>query len=199
MSEFQLDPMDGAIGSDIPYNIDGDPFPSQPIHVRILNKRLRVFGPNDHLPTVASPQRSVKNDEDFADDITSFGSFTLKSYSSNDLPVLGKLGPVSNKELIGSPAAWAMFWDASRPWASLSLRRFYLRAEVLNWNEEWEARKRQGIEIKIATIDMHGVESFFFFFFFFSSLSFFLSFFFLKHRIHYVSFSRRCVLPVPLE
>eukprot|EP00047_Mylnosiga_fluctuans_P023539 m.139911 g.139911 ORF g.139911 m.139911 type:complete len:857 (-) comp9621_c0_seq5:187-2757(-) len=42
-SEFKLMPLEGARGSDIPYNIDGDPVEPSSMHVKILNQRLRVY------------------------------------------------------------------------------------------------------------------------------------------------------------
>ena len=43
VSEFKLMPLEGARGSTIPYNIDGDPVDAAAIHVRVLHQRLRVF------------------------------------------------------------------------------------------------------------------------------------------------------------
>jgi diacylglycerol kinase family enzyme len=42
-TEFKLTPLEGARGSNIPFNIDGDPVDACPIHVRVLHRRLRVF------------------------------------------------------------------------------------------------------------------------------------------------------------
>ncbi len=43
VTEFKLMPLEGARGSTIPYNIDGDPVDAAPIHVKVLHQRLRVF------------------------------------------------------------------------------------------------------------------------------------------------------------
>jgi diacylglycerol kinase family enzyme len=42
-SEFKIMPLEGARGSKIPYNIDGDPVEAMAIHVKVLHQRLRVF------------------------------------------------------------------------------------------------------------------------------------------------------------
>eukprot|EP00048_Salpingoeca_helianthica_P023945 m.28474 g.28474 ORF g.28474 m.28474 type:complete len:871 (+) comp9086_c0_seq2:192-2804(+) len=42
-TEFKLTPLEGARGSKIPFNIDGDPVDASAIHVRVLHRRLRVF------------------------------------------------------------------------------------------------------------------------------------------------------------
>lgn len=41
--EFKLMPLEGARGSTIPFNIDGDPVDAASIHVKVLHQRLRVF------------------------------------------------------------------------------------------------------------------------------------------------------------
>lgn len=43
LTEFKILPLEGARGSDIPFNIDGDPVDAAPIHVKVLHQRLRVF------------------------------------------------------------------------------------------------------------------------------------------------------------
>lgn len=41
--EFTLLPLEGSTGATIPYNVDGDPVAAQPLRVRILHRRLRLF------------------------------------------------------------------------------------------------------------------------------------------------------------
>ena len=47
--EFKLSPQVGAKGSNIPYNIDGDPLTAKPIHVKVHQQRLRVFALPDSV------------------------------------------------------------------------------------------------------------------------------------------------------
>jgi len=48
-SEFKLEPQEGAKGSNIPYNIDGDPLEPNPIHVRVLKQKLNLFALPDAI------------------------------------------------------------------------------------------------------------------------------------------------------
>lgn len=41
--EFTLLPLEGSRGANIPYNVDGDPVAAQPLRVRVLHRRLRLF------------------------------------------------------------------------------------------------------------------------------------------------------------
>ena len=43
LSEFKLLPLEGARGSNIPFNIDGAPVDAAAIHVKVLHQRLRVY------------------------------------------------------------------------------------------------------------------------------------------------------------
>eukprot|EP00052_Salpingoeca_macrocollata_P022869 m.199798 g.199798 ORF g.199798 m.199798 type:complete len:526 (+) comp21903_c3_seq4:129-1706(+) len=47
-SEFKLTPHEGSKGSTIPFNLDGDPIPAGPVHVRVLRQRVGVFALPDN-------------------------------------------------------------------------------------------------------------------------------------------------------
>eukprot|EP00047_Mylnosiga_fluctuans_P014925 m.42145 g.42145 ORF g.42145 m.42145 type:complete len:1637 (-) comp5705_c0_seq2:205-5115(-) len=125
-SEFSLEPVEGAEGADIPYNIDGDPFAAQPVTVRILQRRLRLF---------ASPakQRKELPQETCADletlDMAGLDAFTAADIASPAcLCVMG--GATDAAEPVDGPLAkrWAELWEQSGAAKNGDLARLYCMA-----------------------------------------------------------------------